>query len=222
MRQENTLTSQEKSKLNDTCEFCGISTRYLCGHKLCDSKSCIGKARRRIYEKDKNELKKYLIKIGVPPKYVEVKSDKDYKNMTNTGTYIWGSAGTGKTVLACSIAGEHILNGGEVSFYSVPKLIMQLQDSVRKDGESYYDILHKISKEEILILDDLGAEKLTDFVRQSLYFLINEREQWERTTIITSNYSLDDLDKHIDGRISSRIAGMCEVVEMTGADKRMK
>ena len=73
-----------------------------------------------------------------------------------------------------------------------------------------------------MIIDDIGAEKLTEFVRQTFYYIINEREQWLKKTIITSNYSLDELDEYIDGRISSRIAGMCEIVELGGKDRRVK
>ena len=76
--------------------------------------------------------------------------------------------------------------------------------------------------DKILFLDDLGAEKLTDFVRQITYFILNEREQNELTTVITSNFSLKQLDEQIDQRISSRIAGMCEILKFTGDDRRIK
>jgi DNA replication protein DnaC len=51
--------------------------------------------------------------------------------------------------------------------------------------------------------------------------IINYREQNKLQTIITSNFTLDEIDMYIDRRISSRIAGMCEVVRMSG-DKRLK
>ena len=75
---------------------------------------------------------------------------------------------------------------------------------------------------DALFLDDLGAEKLTDFVRQITYYILNEREQHQLLTVITSNFSIKDLDKQIDSRISSRIAGMCEILKFTGKDQRLK
>jgi DNA replication protein DnaC len=74
---------------------------------------------------------------------------------------------------------------------------------------------------QLIVLDDFGAEKMTDFVRQVSYLIINYREQNKLQTIITSNFTLDEIDMYIDRRISSRIAGMCEVVRMSG-DKRLK
>ena len=74
----------------------------------------------------------------------------------------------------------------------------------------------------LLILDDLGAEKTTDWALQSLYIIINKRLSEELQTIITSNLSLDELRDKIGDRIASRIAGMCKIVKLTGRDRRLK
>ena len=181
---------------------------------------------------------------GIPVKYRDIKTDKlnllaEIVN-NKKSFYAWGSAGTGKTVFACSVVREMFWKYGEMGhaktryvndigdwisdiwFVSSPEFIMELQDLYRKEGESAWDCLQKVARKTVLILDDLGAEKMTDFVRQALYYLINEREQWQKQTIITSNFSLAQLDEYIDGRISSRIAGMCKVVEFTGKDRRLK
>ena len=168
------------------------------------------------------QLMTKFIKAGIPEKYLEIETDRNIdRYMEDKGLYVWGKAGVGKTVLACSIAKEFIKAGWPVEYISSPKFIMQLQDLYRNTNESAYSKLEYVSNIPLLIVDDIGAEKLTDFVKQSFYFIINEREQWERNTIITSNYSLDDLDMYIDSRISSRIAGACEVVELTGKDRRL-
>ena len=62
---------------------------------------------------------------------------------------------------------------------------------------------------------------MTDFVRQTTYALINEREMEMRPTFITSNFALQRLNEHIDERVASRIAGMCEVIELKGKDRRI-
>ena len=100
---------------------------------------------------------------------------------------------------------------------------MELQSSFKKDDKNPFEIAEEIAKfSGVLVIDDLGAEKMTDFVKQIIYFIINEREQRCLTTIITSNFSLAQLDEHIDSRISSRIAGMCKVIQLSGRDRRLK
>lgn len=111
--------------------------------------------------------------------------------------------------------------GMSVKFISYPKFIMQLQGGFDKEI-SPYDIARNIAEfKGILIIDDIGAEKLTPFVQQITYYLINEREQYERTTIITSNFSLQDIADQIDVRIASRISGMCDILQFQGKDMRV-
>lgn len=191
--------------------------------KLCDNPKCQEEAERKILNKISAVL---LEQSDIPLKYRQIKTDKDVSGLINKkGVFICGSSGTGKTVMACSIALEHIKQGKITIFKSIPKFIMELQDSYksdRSDGEeSAYEKLKKLSEMDVIVLDDLGAEKMTDFVRQALYFIINEREQWDRTTIITSNYELGIIGKNTDSRISSRIAGMCEIIHLKGKDRRI-
>lgn len=165
------------------------------------------------------------------------------------GLCLTGGTGVGKTTSVCLLLREHLeimaadkkwgksdwfSRGSEGEpvgrwadsfgwkFISYPKFIMKLQDSYRKDSseESAYQTLEKMSEVPFLIIDDLGAEKPTEFVRQATYFLINEREMNMKTTFITTNFPLSFLDENIDPRIASRIAGMCEVIEMKGKDRR--
>ena len=178
---------------------------------------------------------------GVPSKFIGkgyLLSEKfeDFKteflNGLPCGLFLSGNAGVGKTTMACRTL-EEILRwiyiecyrwGSEINFINYPRFIMSLQDMYRKDKneQSVFDYLEEISKSDLLVIDDLGAEKLTDFVRQCTYFLINEREMYERSTIITSNYSLEKLADQIDDRIASRISGMCKTLNFKGRDKRVK
>jgi len=238
----------EKVSNHYTCEICGSSyttedlgldydtlqrhydkgkrTIYIydvgiCGY-LCNKKECLDTVSTK---KRKEKCLDVMAKAGIPKKFINIISDKDYDKYVDDkkGVYLWGETGTGKTVMASSIIREYIIKyGGKIKYISSPKMIMELQDSYKNDKESPVDILKKLSRVDILFIDDLGAEKLTEFVRQSIYFLINEREQWERPTIITSNYSLSEIDVYIDKRISSRIAGMCSIVKVGGDDLRLK
>ncbi len=125
-------------------------------------------------------------------------------------------------MFACSFLKETYRLGLEGRLISYPAFIMELQNMFREDGESPADFAKKVATyPELLVIDDLGAEKLTDFVRQTTYYILNEREQRCLQTVITSNFSLAQIDEQIDSRVSSRIAGMCKVFKFEGNDRRL-
>lgn len=164
------------------------------------------------------------ISSKIPLKYQKIESDHPefLKMSMSENLFLTGSTGTGKTVLACSIAKKAIRNYEEISYISYPAFIMKLQNAFKKDTENPFEIAEGVAKDSnILFIDDLGAEKITDFVRQITYFILNEREQRCLKTVITSNFSLSQLDEQVDPRISSRIAGMCRVIKMSGEDRRL-
>ena len=75
---------------------------------------------------------------------------------------------------------------------------------------------------DILVLDDLGSEKPSDWVREKLFVLINARYEAELPTIITSNYSTADLVDRLGQRIVSRLIEMTTAITMTAPDYRMQ
>ena len=176
-------------------------------------------------------IEAYLLRV-IPIKYRKItKEDLDskekqevYDNIIEGKSYfLTGGAGTGKTFLACLIGKDLILKGKNAQYLSFPAFVIRLQSSFRENEESAYGLLSKYAKEpEILIVDDLGAEGLTPFVQRAIYYIINEREQWDKQVIITSNFSLTEIDEQIDPRISSRIKGICEIVKFMGKDRRLK
>jgi len=74
----------------------------------------------------------------------------------------------------------------------------------------------------LLFLDDLGAEKMSEWVAEQFYLILNFRYEAKLPTIITSNYSLGELSERLGDRIASRIAEMCDVVKIDGKDRRLK
>lgn len=129
----------------------------------------------------------------------------DRLDKTNPGQTYWGSS-----------------TNGAWKFVVFPELVMQLQDSYKNQrGDSTaLSILSELAQAPYLIIDDLGAEKPTEYVRQATYYLINHREMHLLPTFITTNFSLDYLDENLDPRISSRIIGMCKVIRLEGRDRR--
>jgi DNA replication protein DnaC len=165
----------------------------------------------------------------IPPRFEKTKYDdvpKEIKdvveslNMVRRGLYIHGDVGTGKTHIVYAVARyvEETM-GKKVRVYTSPDLFAKMRDSL--DGEYKGFIRDLLEYRGLLIIDDIGAEKPTDWVMEQLYRIINMRYNEILPTIFTSNYSLKDLSEKIDGRIPSRIVEMCEIVELTGKDKRL-
>lgn len=142
-----------------------------------------------------------------------------------SGIYLWGPVGVGKTHKAVQMMYSHAITSPEkMLFVSVPNLLSEIRNSFGKDyvGESSHELVKKYSNVHLLTLDDLGAEKTTDWVLQTLYTIINNRYNDVLPTIITSNYSLRELSNKIGDRITSRISEMCEVMKVNGRDRRQK
>ena len=70
-------------------------------------------------------------------------------------------------------------------------------------------------------MDDMGAEKTTDWSMSTLYVLIDKRYSEMMPTIITSNLTVAEVADKVGDRIASRIAGMCKVIELKGKDRRL-
>ncbi len=165
---------------------------------------------------------KYQEKVSELPKKFRSLNDRygfieRAKKLKDKSLFLFGETGSGKTVLSTFILKEIWKEKKSGFFISYPELIFEMQT----DYDNSKEKLEEVKNYNCVILDDFGAEKLTDFVRQISYLIINYREQNDLQTIITSNFTLDEIDKSIDRRISSRICGMCEVIEMSG-DKRIK
>ena len=88
-----------------------------------------------------------------------------------------GDVGTGKTTLAMLVSKAALEAGHSVAIYSVPRLLAEIRDTYDADaGErSYTDFFAQLVAVDLLHLDDLGAEKQTDWVLEQLYSLVNER-----------------------------------------------
>ena len=150
------------------------------------------------------------------------------------GLFLHGEKGTGKTKLAAIIANERARTGHPVLFASVPDLMADIRRSFKDETTS--EAVQAVKNAPFLVLDDLGAEKMTEWVGEQLFCIVNHRYNERLATVVTSNYSPTQVIAHmatVDGRgnviddmqgqrIMSRIYGMCERVEIKGADWRMR
>lgn len=118
--------------------------------------------------------------------------------------YIYGDKGRGKSHLAVS-AYKFVKNLGYTSlFFDVPKLLNVIRSIIRKDVDfSENDLFSAIESVDLLILDDIGAERKTEWVEEVMFLLINQRQG--KSTIYTSNLDIKELEERYGGRIADRI-----------------
>lgn len=88
-----------------------------------------------------------------------------------------------------------------------------------KDNTDYQDSL--LNTHQVFVLDDIGVEKVSEFVEEFMYLLINSQYEKVYPMVITSNLPLSALAERLGDRIVSRIKEMCEILEIEGEDKRL-
>jgi len=141
------------------------------------------------------------------------------------GLLFMGPAGVGKTHLAVSIIKDLIEKGFASLFYEFGSLLKQIQDSynpVSKSSE--LKVLAPVYQADVLVLDELGATVPTEWVRDTMYQIINKRYNDKKLTIFTTNYSDkgNELEERITYRLRSRLYEMCISVVMDGEDYRRR
>jgi DNA replication protein DnaC len=138
------------------------------------------------------------------------------------GLWLFGDTGTGKTTLAMLISKAALDAGRSVAIYSLPKLLARIRQTYDAEpgGDSYLAFFERLTAVDLLHIDDLGAEKRSDWVLEQLYALINERYESERSVLITTNLPHDELEEQIGRRTVSRLSQMCDEVPLFGDDRR--
>ena len=147
-------------------------------------------------------------------------------NIEGKGLLLMGGCGVGKTHLAVAALLEIVRSGkpGRVMFSNFQDLIQEIQASFDSDQvPSKSELLRPLLEADVLVLDELGSQKPTTFVQDTLYYIINTRYNEERTTIFTTNYldnadpKQEKLEDRIGTRLRSRLAEMADRIEFTGA-----
>ncbi|MBR5371491.1 MAG: ATP-binding protein [Oscillospiraceae bacterium] len=131
---------------------------------------------------------------------------------------LFGNVGVGKSFYAACVANALTDRGFRVKFTSIPRIEQQLSKTF--DKAAVYDALNTY---DLLILDDLGAERRTDYMDEIVFSLIEYRSQAMRPLLITSNLSRREFDAPGDTarqRVFSRLWNRCLAVRMEGEDRR--
>jgi DNA replication protein DnaC len=155
------------------------------------------------------------------------------------GLLITGDIGVGKTHLAVGIIQELVLNKGIAClFYDYRELLKRIQNSYNATVQmTELELLGPVFDTEVLVLDELGAVKPTDWVWDTVSLILNTRYNDSRTTIITTNFKNEPapkvggsssftseytLGERIGNRMHSRLQEMCRIISMDGEDYRQK
>lgn len=140
-----------------------------------------------------------------------------------------GSVGTGKTTLAYLVTKAALRASRSVEVYSFPRLLVEIRDTWRDDsGAGHLSFLERLTEVDLLQLDDLGAEKPTDWVAEQLFLVIDGRYESKRSIVYTTNLEpggpgaegRDTLADRIGARAASRLAEMSAAVPLFGSDHR--
>jgi DNA replication protein DnaC len=211
-----------------------------------------GKGARRCRCRAEDARKKLLEAARIPRRYEEC-SLSNYQPATNNGSQLrafnyayrlareypsvdrgllfMGPCGVGKTHLSVAVVRELIEKKGvPCLFYEFGSLLKEIQNSYNPVSQtSELAILSSIIEAEVLVLDELGATKPTDWVRDTMMQVIGRRYNERRLTVFTTNYSdecrrpsEETLEERIGARLRSRLYEMCRTVVMEGEDWRRR
>ncbi len=144
--------------------------------------------------------------------------------------HLYGTAGTGKSFLAAALLRHELEAGRSGRFAVVPDLLALIRRSYRpNNGPSAEDVLDAVESVDLLVLDDLGAEKLvnsqgerSEWVLETLYRIVNSRYLNRRQTITTTNLGSRELYGRLGAPIMSRFLERCVVIAFTGSDRRLR
>lgn len=156
------------------------------------------------------------------------------KTKEGQGVYMWSkTTGNGKTTVGCNLLLKYIIKTSvesinneidcPVLYLNVVELLDGLRGQMNEpdvDFQFMWKNLFSDKAPKLLLLDDIGAERPSDWVRERLYSLINFRSANKLSTIYTSNCSPEDLELSLGARCSSRILGDSLIVNFKGIDRR--
>ena len=221
-------------KCNDTGRVNG--KRCDCFYRTVTELFYMPPERRKIFEKenfstfDDSLYDKYIIDETGDSEYERMLLEKDrakqfVKNFRKEfkNLLIMGNVGAGKTFLANCIAKALLDDGISVLYISAVDLLSLFSRAAFLRGE---DARKAIDEQELLvsvdclIIDDLGTEGSNSFMNSQFFNCIEKRQMKEKSTVITTNLDLKEIEQNYSPRIYSRLEGNFEVLRMPGGDNR--
>ena len=147
------------------------------------------------------------------------------------GALLTGPVGSGKTHTGHVLLLDAIRNDPRqtIAAYSWPLVLSKLRAGYRSSDPDVTaeggGIVAALQDADVAMLDDLGAEKVTDansgWIQEALYLILDHRWAWEKQTIVTTNLEPAAMADYLGPRIASRVLGMCRVLNLEGTDRRL-
>jgi DNA replication protein DnaC len=160
------------------------------------------------------------------PVYAEVKAFVENINErldSGRGLWLMGDVGTGKTTLAMLVSKAAVEAERTVAIYSLPRLLARIRRTYEAEAgeQSYLEFFERLTSVDLLHVDDLGAEKRSDWVFEQLYAIVNERYEAQRSMVVTTNLDQTSLESQIGPRTVSRLVEICsDPLPLYGEDMR--
>lgn len=140
---------------------------------------------------------------------------------TRQNLFLYGAPGTGKTHLACALAREQAERGINVEFFKIPSLMREFRRNLDPDDEER--LIRQLVAAPVLVIDDMGVGKATEYVIEKLHEIIDGRQNdYRNGLVLTSNLSLNGIAETFKDRIADRLNGLCELVKLEGASHRRR
>lgn len=138
------------------------------------------------------------------------------------GIILRGPYGCGKTHLAAAILHRLAEKGIAGLFVVVPELLEAIRSGFNQQNDKATASIEQLKEAPLLVLDDLGAEKMTDWAREQIFIIINRRYENMLPTVITTNYNTAELVERLGQRTVSRLAEMTTAYTIEAGDYRLK
>lgn len=145
----------------------------------------------------------------------------EFKEWGGDSLGLWGTYGNGKSLLAAAVANELSSKGHTVVFQTTKQLLDKLKSSFGdKSNFKYEEIIRALVTCDLLVLDDIGAEKVTEWTEETFFGIIDHRYRKKRPIFYTTNLRPSELHTKIGGRSVDRLSEMCVQIENKASSYR--
>lgn len=221
------------------CQICKDTGETDQGPCLCYKQELASRIFQHEYErgKDQASLSKMTFNIYSTEKNKQGISQKDNilgivedlnkfvqdfdKDLEGTNIIFSGQVSQGKTYLSAALAMELIEKGRLVIYQTVPSLLELLRELSWNYNEDSVELKQMIYDSDMLILDDLGKENINDFSRRQLFHILNMRYTARKSTLVSSNLELLDIEKIYGDAFFTRLVERCIIPSFFGPDLRL-
>lgn len=170
----------------------------------------------------KEKLKELIGMANIPPRYADIKASDKYRHFVDgdKGILFTGGVGTGKTYELVALMKSLILSEKRVKFRTFGEICRQIRDAV--GDNTYTELYNRYLHTDVFVIDDLGIENSTPFIKEFMYNLINDLYNNKKVVLITTNLTSTELLANYTQRVVSRLNEMCAIVKLEGQDRRNK